>query len=628
MATISPGELEDVEGVGDPVAAAQFNFEVLTRQVWKYEPTYVSGVATTTVGPPTTGAHILNEKWVDALGSPWKCTSAGTPGSWLQQFPAVVETNPTTGTIPTGYLTVRRVLNDVGDWGVYQHLGSYSWRKLTLTYSDLAAQLEGADWGLVYVNASSEVKATETMEGIVLAHTDGAPTTIQSLTENRLARIDALPFGFTVVDSLFRDNGTQTSVGTDPITSGQGANVFQVFGAMTIKADTTQDVDEVAVIETDQGELTLNTGNSLSMNFKIGGANGWRIRPESILESIGAQTIRSSTGNFIVATGAANGNVLVQPHGTGKVGIGNNTTIGALLHVYSGASGVAASAGGQLVLENSSGAFATVLSPNSGFGAIYMGCPTSNTRGGIGYTMSSFSGSIPADTFFVRTAGNERFFFVGSAGNFGIGMSAFGTSGAKVLGISSGTAPTTSPADAVQMWAADFDGAAGKASIHMLSEDGSRWRFGNQGISTFSDTTTNATTKNGRLGTAHYTNSEEPLAAILFTSTTSTCVVMVGGGSSLFNAATTIEFYTAANNTTTTGTKRAEITSDGRMGIGASPTAAAILDLQSTTMAFMPPRMNTTQRDAITGVAGMVIYNTSTNKLNVYTTAWEAVTSA
>ena len=46
------------------------------------------------------------------------------------------------------------------------------------------------------------------------------------------------------------------------------------------------------------------------------------------------------------------------------------------------------------------------------------------------------------------------------------------------------------------------------------------------------------------------------------------------------------------------------------------------------TYSFRPARVTTTQRDAMTGVAGLVVYNTTTGKLNVYTTAWEAVTSA
>lgn len=72
-----------------------------------------------------------------------------------------------------------------------------------------------------------------------------------------------------------------------------------------------------------------------------------------------------------------------------------------------------------------------------------------------------------------------------------------------------------------------------------------------------------------------------------------------------------------------------DITTTGNVGIGvASPNANAILDVVSTTQAFMPPRMTTTQRNAVASpTAGMVVYNSTTNKLNVYTTAWEAVTS-
>ena len=44
----------------------------------------------------------------------------------------------------------------------------------------------------------------------------------------------------------------------------------------------------------------------------------------------------------------------------------------------------------------------------------------------------------------------------------------------------------------------------------------------------------------------------------------------------------------------------------------------AILELVSTTKAFLPPKMTTTQRNLITGAAGLTIYNTTTNKLQVH----------
>jgi hypothetical protein len=64
------------------------------------------------------------------------------------------------------------------------------------------------------------------------------------------------------------------------------------------------------------------------------------------------------------------------------------------------------------------------------------------------------------------------------------------------------------------------------------------------------------------------------------------------------------------------------------MGDNSTGNASALLTLTSTTKGFLPPRMTTTERNAIASpAAGLMIYNTTTAKLNVYTTAWEAITS-
>lgn len=64
-----------------------------------------------------------------------------------------------------------------------------------------------------------------------------------------------------------------------------------------------------------------------------------------------------------------------------------------------------------------------------------------------------------------------------SVGNFGLGQTTFGTSAAKVLAIGSGTAPSTSPADAVQVYSVDT--AAGDARLNVKSETGSTVTIGN-----------------------------------------------------------------------------------------------------------------------------------------------------
>ncbi|MFQ5628063.1 MAG: hypothetical protein ACE5I1_04815 [bacterium] len=60
------------------------------------------------------------------------------------------------------------------------------------------------------------------------------------------------------------------------------------------------------------------------------------------------------------------------------------------------------------------------------------------------------------------------------------------------------------------------------------------------------------------------------------------------------------------------------VRSDGNVGIGATPATSGILDITSTTGALIVSRMTTTQRDAMTAVNGMIIYNTTTNAFNFY----------
>jgi hypothetical protein len=68
----------------------------------------------------------------------------------------------------------------------------------------------------------------------------------------------------------------------------------------------------------------------------------------------------------------------------------------------------------------------------------------------------------------------------------------------------------------------------------------------------------------------------------------------------------------------------------GATSIGTiAPHASAELDVSSTSKGFLPSRMTTTQRNGISSPAeGLIIYNSVTHKLNVYTgSAWEEVSS-
>ena len=67
---------------------------------------------------------------------------------------------------------------------------------------------------------------------------------------------------------------------------------------------------------------------------------------------------------------------------------------------------------------------------------------------------------------------------------------------------------------------------------------------------------------------------------------------------------------------------------NAQVGIGTStPHASAILELKSTVKGLLPPRLTTTERNAIsTPSNGLLIYNTNESRLNVYSSnAWQAI---
>jgi len=93
---------------------------------------------------------------------------------------------------------------------------------------------------------------------------------------------------------------------------------------------------------------------------------------------------------------------------------------------------------------------------------------------------------------------------------------------------------------------------------------------------------------------------------------------------------TVLTFATVANGATAEG-ERMRITEGGALAVGTGtdvPSAGLILG--GTTKGLRLNVLTTTQRDAISSPAeGLLIYNTTTNKLNFYNgTGWEAVTSA
>ncbi len=90
----------------------------------------------------------------------------------------------------------------------------------------------------------------------------------------------------------------------------------------------------------------------------------------------------------------------------------------------------------------------------------------------------------------------------------------------------------------------------------------------------------------------------------------------------LQNAGSTRRFRILASSTLTTfeASNTDGITTNSSLNVGGSTSsnASAILQADSTTKGFLPPRMTTTQKNAITAATGLVLYDTTTNKLCCY----------
>jgi hypothetical protein len=71
----------------------------------------------------------------------------------------------------------------------------------------------------------------------------------------------------------------------------------------------------------------------------------------------------------------------------------------------------------------------------------------------------------------------QRMLINAIGGNVGIGQATFGTSATQTLALGTGTAPSTSPADAFQIYSADVGAVAGQAGPHFRTEGGGVFGF-------------------------------------------------------------------------------------------------------------------------------------------------------
>jgi hypothetical protein len=99
-----------------------------------------------------------------------------------------------------------------------------------------------------------------------------------------------------------------------------------------------------------------------------------------------------------------------------------------------------------------------------------------------------------------------------------------------------------------------------------------------------------------------------------------------GGGS--FVATGICNFNGAAQAVSGTNVTRLNAQTDLSIGFIGGASTSSILEIQSTTLGFLPPRMTTAQKNAIaTPATGLVVFDTTLAKLCVFSTTWQTITS-
>ena len=182
-----------------------------------------------------------------------------------------------------------------------------------------------------------------------------------------------------------------------------------------------------------------------------------------------------------------------------------------------------------------------------------------------------------------------------------------GTNGDRVLSISSASAvtPTTSPANIVQLWAEDISGG-GTTGLNIMGESGAIVQI--DGNITIPDTKVIKAENGGSELDLRNGGTNDNIAL-----TTDNGNFLEGF---VFLDPTLSQIGFGLNTLITLSNTGTSI--DGSLAIGtAIPATSAKLEISSTTGAVLFPRMTTAQRNALTAVNGMVIYNTSLDKLQV-----------
>ena len=410
---------------------------------------------------------------------------------------------------------------------------------------------------------------------------------------------------------------TITGSGISNIISILGTKVTNQLGVPSMRADILANLP----VPGETGRMFVSTDTYAF--YRDNGA-GW-----DLIGGPGIGTLTGSgTTNYISKfTGSsALGNSLIFDNGT-SVGIGTNTPSSSVLLDIVGSAKFSNTTGSSPVVE-------VIGSLSNGITILRL--QNTSATGGTGIRFMNESGSIKSQIFHGNTSyslGGDRTYvdalgaggleLTSRNGNLDLNTSSIGASNTKLRIFNNGNvAIGTNPSDAG--YKLDVNGTARvQTSAYFATSSGS------VGIGTTSPASTLEVYKSSGANYIYLTNGASGTNnGVVLRYNSVDYMGMIGNFNSGelkvggFNASGYfLTFY--SNNS-----ERARFFTSGNFAIGTTTDiSSAILNVSSTTQGFLPPRMTNAQMTAIaTPASGLVVYDTTNNKLNVYNgTNWVAV---
>lgn len=517
-------------------------------------------------------------------------------------------------------------------WTAQTDLNSGVWGSITGTLSsqtDLQTALDGKVDENAAITGATKTKITYDAKGLVTSGADATTADIADSSNKRYVTDAQL----TVIGNTSGTNsGNQTLANTSDATShtvtlsATGGSFQLVEGSGITLTTTGTAADGIITIASSGGgssfadnvfEIYDNTDNTKKLAFEASGITTGTTRTLTIPNASGTIALTSNLASYVPytgATGAVNlgaNNLTVDTNTffvdatNNRVGIGTATPNNALTVSTNGTSQSNAGFISQFYQATTNTDVKIMMADSSNFISITYGGTLSSFTQWAGFTMGSgnaafrvwgsdnvgigfTNGNLVTNKF--QVSGNSRFdglLRFATDTSAAVALKRSGTSLQVRLADDSGYAPLESASVSINTTVANY-----KLNIYD-SANGARMGFYNA--------STGTTTSDGM-----FVGLDDGLSG------------------SWWN------FENGYIRYGTNNTERMRILGNGQIGVGVSaPNASALFQIDSTTRGFLPPRMTTTQKNAIaTPAAGLVIYDTTLNKLCVYTTAWETITSA